>query len=175
MPALALGQLTNIASSAASLLGSLFSLKPTKGVQGMHINTAQQEADEIVEEFSFFDDWADRYQHLIDQGRRLTPMEVALQTEENQLKGCQSLVYFTADCDDSGRIHFSAASDAAIVQGLIALLLRVYSARTVEEILALSPDFLEKIGLDKHLSPTRKNGLASMVEAIKGAAQNNMG
>ncbi len=96
----------------------------------MHINTAQQEADEIVEEFSFFDDWADRYQHLIDQGRRLTPMEVALQTEENQLKGCQSLVYFTADYDDSGRVHFSAASDAAIVQGLIALLLRVYSART---------------------------------------------
>ena len=78
MPALALGQLTNIASSVASLLGSLFGLKPTKGVQGMHINTAQQDADEIVEEFSFFDDWADRYQHLIDQGRRLTPMEVAL-------------------------------------------------------------------------------------------------
>ena len=174
MAALALGQLIDIASSVASLLGSLFRPKLTKGVQEMHINTAQQEADEIVEEFSFFDDWADRYQHLIDQGRRLTPMEASLQTEENQLKGCQSVVYFSADYDASGRVHFSAASDAAIVQGLIALLLRVYSARTAEEILALSPEFLEKIGLDKHLSPTRKNGLASMVEAIKSAAQKNI-
>ena len=140
----------------------------------MQDSTARQTAEEIVEEFSFFDDWADRYQHLIDQGRRLAPMDAALQIEENQLKGCQSVVYFSSDTDNEGRVHFSAASDAAIVQGLIALLLRVYSARTAEEILALSPDFLEKIGLDKHLSPTRKNGLASMVEAIKGAAQNNM-
>ena len=77
-------------------------------------------------------------------------------------------------CDAGGRIHFSASSDAAIVQGLIALLLRVYSERPPQEILALSPDFLEKIGLDKHLSPTRKNGLASMVEAIKKAAQHHL-
>jgi cysteine desulfuration protein SufE len=140
----------------------------------MQDSTARQTAEEIVEEFSFFDDWADRYQHLIDQGRRLAPMDVALQIEENQLKGCQSVVYFFSDTDKEGLVHFSAASDAAIVQGLIALLLRVYSVRTPQEILALSPDFLEKIGLDKHLSPTRKNGLASMVEAIRRAAEQNL-
>jgi len=140
----------------------------------MQDSTARQTAEEIVEEFSFFDDWADRYQHLIDQGRRLAPMDAALQIEENQLKGCQSVVYFFSDTDKEGLVHFSAASDAAIVQGLIALLLRVYSARTPQEILALSPDFLEKIGLDKHLSPTRKNGLASMVEAIRRAAEQNL-
>ena len=140
----------------------------------MQESTAQQEAEEIIDEFSFFDDWADRYQHLIDQGRRLTPLDPSSQIEENQLKGCQSVVYFTSMCDAGGRIHFSASSDAAIVQGLIALLLRVYSERPPQEILALSPDFLEKIGLDKHLSPTRKNGLASMVEAIKQAAQHHL-
>ena len=140
----------------------------------MHDSTARQTAEEIVEEFSFFDDWADRYQHLIDQGRRLAPMDAALQIEENQLKGCQSVVYFSFDTDKEGLVHFSAASDAAIVQGLIALLLRVYSARTPQEIMALSPDFLEKIGLDKHLSPTRKNGLASMVEAIRRAADQDL-
>ena len=140
----------------------------------MQDSTARQTAEEIVEEFSFFDDWADRYQHLIDQGRRLAPMDVALQIEENQLKGCQSVVYFSSDTDKEGLVYFSAASDAAIVQGLIALLLRVYSARTPQEILALSPDFLEKIGLDKHLSPTRKNGLASMVKAIRRVADQNL-
>ena len=140
----------------------------------MQESTAQQEAEEIIDEFSFFDDWADRYQHLIDQGRRLTPLGPSYQIEENQLKGCQSVVYFTSMCDAGGRVHFSASSDAAIVQGLIALLLRVYSERPPQEILALSPDFLEKIGLDKHLSPTRKNGLASMVEAIKQAAQHHL-
>ena len=140
----------------------------------MQESSAQQKAEEIIDEFSFFDDWADRYQHLIDQGRRLAPLDSSYQTEENQLKGCQSVVYFTSMCDAGGRIHFSASSDAAIVQGLIALLLRVYSERPPQEILALSPDFLEKIGLDKHLSPTRKNGLASMVEAIKKAAQHHL-
>ena len=137
----------------------------------MQDSSAQKEAEEIIEEFSFFDDWADRYQHLIDQGRRLAPLDPVYQIEENQLKGCQSIVYFTSMCDEGGEVHFRASSDAAIVQGLIALLLRVYSARPPQEILALSPDFLEKIGLDKHLSPTRKNGLASMVEAIRHAAQ----
>ena len=140
----------------------------------MQESTAQQEAEEIIDEFSFFDDWADRYQHLIDQGRRLNPLGPSYQIEENQLKGCQSVVYFTSMCDAGGRVHFSASSDAAIVQGLIALLLRVYSERPPQEILALSPDFLEKIGLDKHLSPTRKNGLASMVKAIKQAAQHHL-
>ncbi|MBL6777216.1 MAG: SufE family protein [Alphaproteobacteria bacterium] len=140
----------------------------------MQDSSAQKEAEEIIEEFSFFDDWADRYQHLIDQGRRLAPLDPVYQIEENQLKGCQSVVYFTSMSDEGGEVHFRASSDAAIVQGLIALLLRVYSARPPQEILALSPDFLEKIGLDKHLSPTRKNGLASMVEAIRHAAQHHL-
>ena len=140
----------------------------------MQDSSAQKEAEEIIEEFSFFDDWADRYQHLIDQGRRLAPLDPVYQIEENQLKGCQSVVYFTSMCDEGGEVHFRASSDAAIVQGLIALLLRVYSARPPQEILALSPDFLEKIGLDKHLSPTRKNGLASMIEAIRHAAQHHL-
>ena len=111
---------------------------------------------------------------LLTKGGGLPHWIPSYQTEENQLKGCQSVVYFTSMCDAGGRIHFSASSDAAIVQGLIALLLRVYSERPPQEILALSPDFLEKIGLDKHLSPTRKNGLASMVEAIKQAAQHHL-
>ena len=129
--------------------------------------SAQDEADEIIAEFSFFDDWADRYQHLIDQGRRLPEIRSEWRDEAHLLKGCQSVVYFGSETDDSGFIHFSASSDAAIVQGLIALLLRVYSGRSPGEILATEPVFLSEIGLDKHLSPTRKNGLASMIEAIR--------
>ncbi len=134
----------------------------------MSINEA---VEELVEEFSFFDDWADKYLHLIDQGRNLSPIKEEWQTEEHQLKGCQSVVYFGAEEKD-GMLYFSAASDAAIVQGLIALLLRVYSGRRPDEILQVEPNFLSEIGLDKHLSPTRKTGLASMVSAIKAAALN---
>ena len=133
--------------------------------------SAQEEAEQIIAEFSFFDDWADRYQHLIDQGRRLPQIRPEWQDEAHILKGCQSVVYFGMETDSAGCVHFSASSDAAIVQGLIALLLRVYSGRPPSEILATGPEFLSEIGLDKHLSPTRKNGLASMVEAIKGHAQ----
>jgi len=133
--------------------------------------SAQEEADEIIAEFSFFDDWADRYQHLIDQGRRLPQIRPEWQDEAHILKGCQSVVYFGMETDSAGCVHFSASSDAAIVQGLIALLLRVYSGRLPAEILALEPDFLNDIGLDKHLSPTRKNGLASIVAPIKGVAR----
>ena len=133
--------------------------------------SAQQEAEEIIAEFSFFDDWADRYQHLIDQGRRLPPIRPDWQDEAHLLKGCQSVVYFGSETDLQGHVHFSASSDAAIVQGLIALLLRVYSGRPAAEILATEPAFLAEIGLDKHLSPTRKNGLASMIEAIRQHAR----
>ena len=132
--------------------------------------SAQDAATEIIDEFSFFDDWADRYQHLIDQGRRLVPICDEWRTESHKLKGCQSTVYFGASLDDDGLVQFSAESDAAIVQGLIALLLRVYSGRTPQDILATDASFLAEIGLDKHLSATRKNGLASMLGAIKSAA-----
>lgn len=132
--------------------------------------SAQKEAEDIVAEFSFFDDWADRYQYLIDQGRRLPEIRPEWQDDVHLLKGCQSVVYFGSETDASGLIHFSASSDAKIVQGLIALLLRVYSGRTSQEILTTDHGFLSEIGLDKHLSPTRKNGLASMINAIKSHA-----
>ena len=133
--------------------------------------TAADAAAEIIEEFSFFDDWADRYQHLIDQGRRLTPIAEAYRNDAYKLQGCQSTVYFAAEKRVTGDIHYAAESDAAIVQGLVALLLRVYSGRPAKDILATEPTFLEDIGLDKHLSPTRKNGLASMMHARRHAAE----
>lgn len=133
--------------------------------------SAKEAADEIVEEFGFFDDWADRYQHLIDQGRRLGPIAEIYRTDAHKLKGCQSTVYFAAEKTVTGDIIYSAESDAAIVQGLVALLLRVYSGKPAADILATGPDFLNEIGLDKHLSPTRKNGLASMMSAIRHAAE----
>ncbi len=134
----------------------------------------EQEIQELVDEFSFFDDWADRYQHLIDQGRHLPAIRPEWQTQSHQLKGCQSVVYFGSEQQDD-KLYFGASSDAAIVQGLIAILLRVYSGRTADEILATEPDFLAEIGLDSHLSPTRKTGLASMVTAIKQAAMQAKG
>ncbi|MGC6485069.1 MAG: SufE family protein [Candidatus Puniceispirillales bacterium] len=128
-------------------------------------------AEEIVEEFGFFDDWEDRYQHLIDLGRKLPPLDPSVMVEENRLRGCQSVVHFKADYD-APLLHFHAGSDAAIVQGLIALMLRVYSGQRPEDIMATQPEFLHQIGLDEHLSPTRKNGLASLVTAIMTAAEN---
>ena len=128
------------------------------------------EINEIIEEFSFFDDWADRYQHLIDLGRKLPVIPTEYQKDEYKLTGCQSTVFFVADKTDENMIEFRAQSDAAIVQGLIALILRVYSGRTSNEILNTSPDFLKQIGLDTHLSPTRKNGLGAMISKIKSSA-----
>ena len=132
--------------------------------------TAQAEAAAIVEEFGFFDDWEDRYQLLIDQGRKLEPFPGHLRVDSHRLRGCQSLVYFAAERDASDVVTFTAESDAAIVQGLVALLLRVYSGRPATEIRDTDPSFLTEIGLDSHLSATRKNGLASMLGAIKSAA-----
>ena len=133
------------------------------------MNRATEAASEIIDEFSFLDDWEDRYQLLIDLGRRLPPLPAQYQTDEYRLRGCQSVVHFAAERSD-GEITFHAGSDAAIVQGLIALLLRVYSGRTPDEILKTEAEFLSRIGLDSHLSPTRKTGLASMLTAIKAAA-----
>ncbi len=134
------------------------------------MNRAADAAAEIIEEFGFLDDWEDRYQLLIDQGRRLAPLPSQYLQDEYRLSGCQSVVHFAAERSVDGEIIFHAASDAAIVQGLIALLLRVYSGRTAEEIRQTEPEFLRDIGLDSHLSATRKTGLASMVTAIKVAA-----
>jgi len=133
------------------------------------MNRAADAASEIIDEFGFLDDWEDRYQHLIDLGRKLPPLPPHYQVEEYRLRGCQSVVHFAAETEN-GEIMFHAGSDAAIVQGLIALLLRVYSGRTPEEIRDTGAEFLGEIGLDSHLSPTRKTGLASMMTAIKAAA-----
>jgi cysteine desulfuration protein SufE len=133
--------------------------------------TAQDEAREIVEEFTFFEDWEDRYQHLIDMGRRLPELDETYKIEENRLRGCQSVVHFATKYEAPHLIFF-ACSDAAIVQGLIAVMLRVYSGKTPEDILATPPKFLGEIGLDEHLSPTRKTGLAALVTAIMAEADN---
>jgi cysteine desulfuration protein SufE len=123
----------------------------------------------IAEEFAFFGDWTERYQYLIDLGRKLAPFPDALKTDEHKVTGCQSLVWLAAT-GDKNRLEFQAISDSAIVSGLIALLLRVYSGRSAAEILATEPKFIEAIGLAKHLSPTRSNGLAAMLAAIKRRA-----
>ena len=133
-------------------------------------NALADEAASIVGEFQFFGDWEERYQYLIAMGRKLPPLDDAVCVEANRLYGCQSVVYFKADfCD--GVMRYQATSDAAIVQGLIALILRVYSGQKPDAILAHPPDFLKEIGLDEHLSPTRKSGLAAMMGALMDAAR----
>ena len=122
--------------------------------------------NEIVDEFALFDDWQDKYAHLIDLGRELPPIDNALKTEANKVRGCQSQVWLVAEQEDD-RIRFLAESDALIVQGLIALLLRVYSNRTPDDILAADNQFLKRIGLQEHLSTNRTNGLASMMDTIR--------
>ncbi len=129
----------------------------------------QAAQDELVEEFRFFDNWMDRYQYLIDLGRRLPEFPETERTEENKIRGCQSQVWFVADQRD-GRLHFRAISDAAIVSGLIAVLLRIYSGREPQEILDTPPDFVAALELEQHLSPTRSTGLSSMLEAIRNFA-----
>ncbi len=121
---------------------------------------------EIVEEFAFFDDWTERYKYIIDLGRALPPMEDSVKTEANKVRGCQSQVWLFGDLED-GRVLFQADSDAMIVRGLAALILRFYSGRTPDEILAAEPEFIEKIGMSEHLSMTRANGLRAMVKQIK--------
>jgi cysteine desulfuration protein SufE len=134
------------------------------------MNEVEQAQAEVIEEFAFFDDWMDRYQYLIDMGRRLPELPVTERTDANRIRGCQSQVWFVAE-EEGGRLHFRAISDAAIVSGLIALLLRIYSGRKPADILATPPDFVATLGLQSHLSPTRSSGLASMLEAIRGFAR----
>jgi cysteine desulfuration protein SufE len=127
------------------------------------IRIAQQE---LIADFELFDDWMDRYQYLIDLGRRLPEFPAAMKTEENRIRGCQSQVWFVASQTD-GRLEFLATSDAAIVSGLIALLLKLYSGRFPQDILDTPPDFVQELQLESHLSATRSNGLAAMLKAIR--------
>ena len=129
----------------------------------MTINEIQ---DEIIEEFGGFDDWMDKYQLLIDLGNEQESLDDKYKTEQNLIDGCQSRVWLQADLVD-GKIHFSAESDALIVKGIVALLIRVLSDHTPQEILNADLYFIEEIGLKEHLSPTRSNGLLAMVKQIK--------
>src|SRR5690348_11581175 len=124
----------------------------------------------IADEFAFFSDWTERYQYLIDLGRKLAPFPEALKTDAFKVHGCQSQVWLVPT-GDTHRLDFRAISDSSIVSGLIALLLRVYSGRSAQEILATEPRFIEAIGLARHLSPTRSNGLAAMLATIKQHAR----
>ncbi|HXR64241.1 MAG TPA: SufE family protein [Rudaea sp.] len=132
--------------------------------------SADAEQAAIAEEFSFFSDWTERYQYLIDLGRKLPPFPEEQKTEAHKVQGCQSQVWLVAE-GDRARLQFRAISDSAIVSGLIALLLRVYSGRPAQEIVDTQPRFVEAIGLAKHLSPTRSNGLAAMLGVIKAKAR----
>ena len=129
----------------------------------MSINEIQ---DEIIAEFSDFDDWMDRYQLLIDMGSEQEPLEEQYKTEQNLIDGCQSRVWLQADLID-GMVHFRAESDALIVKGIVALLVRVLSDHTPQEILDADLYFIDRIGLREHLSPTRSNGLGAMLKQMK--------
>lgn len=131
--------------------------------------SAEQAQQEIAEEFAFFGDWTERYQYLIDIGKQLPAFPEAWKTEEHRVHGCQSMVWLVPS-GDAAKMHFEAISDSAIVSGLIALVLRVYSDRPAAEIAATEPTFIGTIGLAKHLSPTRSNGLAAMLAKLKGYA-----
>ena len=129
----------------------------------MTINEIQ---DEIIEEFSGFDDWMDKYQLLIDLGNEQEPLEDKYKTEQNLIDGCQSRVWLVAELDDQV-IRFRAESDALIVKGIVSLLIRVLSGHTPQEILDADLYFIEEIGLKEHLSPTRSNGLVAMVKQMR--------
>ena len=129
----------------------------------MSINERQ---DEIIEEFSGFDDWMDKYQLLIDLGNEQEPLDEKYKVENNLIDGCQSRVWLQADYAD-GKIHFQAESDALIVKGIVALLIRVLNDTTPQEILDADLYFIEEIGLKEHLSPTRSNGLLAMVKQMR--------
>jgi len=129
----------------------------------MLINEIQ---DEIIEEFDFFDDWMERYEYIIDLGKKLPLIDEKLKTEERLIKGCQSRVWLHA-AQEEGTVAFTADSDAIITKGIIALLVRVLSGQKATDIAKTELYFIDKIGLKEHLSPTRSNGLVSMVNQMK--------
>ena len=122
--------------------------------------------DEIIEEFSFFGDWMEKYEHIIDFGKQLPQINEDFKTEENLVKGCQSQVWLNASLTD-GKLHFDADSDAIITKGLVGLMVRVLSDHSPEEIAEADLYFVDEIGLKEHLSPNRANGLVSMIKKMK--------
>ena len=131
--------------------------------------TLLETENEIISEFSMFDDWLDKYEYIIDLGKSLDSFPESSKTDEKLIKGCQSRVWLDWKTED-GKLYFQADSDAIITRGIISLLIRIYSGRTPEEILASDFSVVEKIGLKQNLSPTRANGLLSMIHTIRSAA-----
>ena len=139
----------------------------------MQENKSLQEAEnEVVDTFSMYEEWLDKYEYLIDLGKNLEAYSEECKTEDKLIKGCQSRVWLDYKVQD-GKIYFKADSDAIITKGIISLLISVYSGRTPEEIASSDFGFIEKIGLKENLSPTRANGLASMIATIKAVALEN--
>jgi len=129
----------------------------------MTINEIQ---DQVIDEFALFDDWADKYEYIIDLGKKLPPLDAQYKTDDNKIKGCQSTVWLHAETKGN-QLLFASDSEAVIVKGLASLLIRVLSGHTPEEIAQANLYFLDKIGMNQHLAQTRSNGLASMVKQMK--------
>lgn len=137
------------------------------------MKTLKERQDELVEEFSMFDDWLDKYEYLIDLGKNLEQFPEELKTDDRLIKGCQSRVWLDASIDPGKVVTFRADSDAIITRGIISMLISVYSGRTAAEIASDDFSFVDRLGLKENLSPTRANGLVSMIETIREIAQNN--
>ena len=131
--------------------------------------TIEEIEQEIIEEFSLFDSWDDKYEYIIDLGKKLPPLDEQYKKDENKVRGCQSTVWLVADYKD-GRIYYKAESDAVIVKGLISMLIRVLSGQSADNIVNARLDFIREIGMMSHLAQTRSNGLLSMVKQMKNYA-----
>ncbi len=128
--------------------------------------TIEEKQDRIIREFKALGDWPERYKYIIKLGQKLDPLDEKYKTDDNLVRGCQSQVWLHTELDND-KVVFKADSDAAITKGLVALMVRFYSEETPEDILTNNPDFIKKIGMQEHLSPTRSNGLASMIKQMK--------
>lgn len=137
-----------------------------------NIKSLKEAEDEVVDSFSMYDEWLDKYEYLIDLGKNLAPYPDSSKTDDRLIQGCQSRVWLDYQMKD-GKLWFTADSDAIITKGIISLLVSIYSGRTPEEIASSDFSFIEKIGLKENLSPTRANGLASMIATIKAVALEN--
>lgn len=130
----------------------------------------EEKENEVIEEFSVFDDWMDKYQYLIELGQELDPLEESEKNEQSLISGCQSKVWIVSEVKD-GRLYFRADSDAIIVKGIVAMLMKVVSGSKIDELKECDFSFVSKIGLREHLSPTRSNGVLAMIERIKATAK----
>ena len=155
----------------ATLRMTFFGHPEERSDEGSIEMTLEEKKQEIIEEFSLYDEWLDKYEYLIELGKSLEAFPEEKKTEDRLIKGCQSRVWLDAEEKD-GRLFFTADSDAIITKGIISLLISVYSGRTREEIISDDFGFVAEIGLKENLSPTRANGLVSMIDTIKNLAEN---